>query len=195
MPTTSRQAYDEAVYHIVQRGNNRQSLFREEEDFEKFLTLINEYKHIYRIELYNYCLMKNHIHMLIKIFKASELPKMMQGVFQSFRFYFRKKYYYTGYLYQGRYKSRIIENDSYLLECARYIERNPLRAGIVKDLIDYKWTSYGFYAYGYKNSIITKNPLFGSLSADLLKCRELYKEYILTPRPYEEIIDNEFKIN
>jgi putative transposase len=194
MPTTKRQIYDEAACHIIQRGNNRQALFKEREDFEKFLSLIREYKLIYPFELYNYCLMRNHLHLLIKILKGDDLKKVMQGVFQSFRFYFRKKYGYTGYLYQGRYKSKIIQKDAYLLECARYIERNPLRAGVVENLIDYEWTSYNFYAYGASDRLLTVNPLYNSLSSDDVRRKELYKEYVSATRLYEEFIDKEFKI-
>jgi putative transposase len=194
MPTTKRQVYDEAILHIIQRGNNKQTLFKEREDFEKFLALVKDYKIVYPFELYNYCLMRNHIHLLMKILKGADLAKAMQGIFQSFRFYFRRKYKYSGYLYQNRYKSKVIKKDDYLLECARYIERNPLRARIVKDLADYEWSSYRYYAYGIANSMLTANPLYISLSSDATKRKELYKEYVLTPRIYEEILDKEFKI-
>ena len=194
MPTQRRIIYDGAVCHIIQRGNNRQNLFREEEDYGKFLSLIREYKDKIVFELYNYCLMSNHLHILMKIIDEDDLPKLMQGIFQSFRFYYKRKYKYTGYLYQGRYKSKLIEKDSYLLECARYIDRNPLRAGIVKDLSSYRWSSYNFYVYGQKNDLITANPAFVALDDDPEARHEAYREYVLTSRLYEDIIDKEFKI-
>lgn len=194
MPTAGRQIYDGAVCHIIQRGNNRQKIFRETEDFEKFLSLIKEYKAKYAFDVYNYCLMSNHIHFLIKISKGRDLPKLMQGVFQSFRFYYRRKYKYTGYLFQGRYKSKLIEKDSYLLECARYIERNPLRAGIIDDLSQYRWTSYMHYAYGCQNDIIITNPMYLTLEKTPAERQQDYREYVLTDRPYEDIIDKEFNI-
>ena len=194
MPTQRRVIYNGAVCHIMQRGNNKQKIFREDGDCNRFLSLIAEYKYKFEFELYNYCLMSNHLHLLVKILKKDDLSKLMQGVFQSFRFYYRKKYKYTGYLYQGRYKSKLIEKDSYMLDCARYIERNPLRAGIVKDLAQYRYSSYPLYAQGDKNCIITENPLYSDLGNDSVKRQENYKEYVLTPRAYEEIIDKEFKI-
>jgi putative transposase len=194
MPSQRRIIYDGAVVHIVQKGNNGQKIFAGEEDYRKLISLIMEYKRKIVFELYNYCLMPNHLHLLLKILKEKDLPKLMQGVFQSFRFYYKRRYKYIGYLYQGRYRSNLIEKNSYLLDCARYIERNPLRAGIVKDLSQYKWSSYLFYAYGSKNDIIIKNPLYDTIANDIIARREAYKEYVLTPRAYEEAIDKEFKI-
>lgn len=193
MPTAKRQIYDGAIYHIIQKGNNSQQLFKVIDDYQRFIALIKKYKDKYSFELYNYCLMNNHVHLLMKVFKKEELAKLTQGIFQSYRFYFKQKYQYTGYLYQGRYKSKIIEKDEYLLECARYIETNPLRAKLVKTLKDYKWSSYTFYAYGQKNTLLTPNPLYGAFS-NVKKRKATYARYILMPRAYENIIDEAFGV-
>lgn len=184
MPASKREVCDNAIYHVIQRGNNRQRIFREADDCKKILLLIKDYNAKYPFELYNYCIMDNHIHLLIKVFKKEDLAKLTKGIFQSFRFYFQKKYPYIGYLYQGRYKSKIIDRDEYLLECARYIETNPLRAGMVKNIIDYPWSSYAFYAYGYKDVLLTPNPLYATFGVGE-KCKKTYRDYILMPRMYE----------
>ncbi|MFH1791653.1 MAG: transposase [Candidatus Omnitrophota bacterium] len=194
MPKSRRVVHDGAVLHITQRGNNRQKIFRDDKDCAKFISLIRRYKKKFAFDLYNYNLMPNHPHLLMRIMKRKDLPKLMQGVLQSFRFYYKRKYGYTGYLYDGRYKSKIVDNDAYLLDCARYIERNPLRARLVKDLSKHKWSSYLFYAYGRKDSIITENPLYAALGRNESARRKAYREYVLAPRPYEDIIDKEFKI-
>ena len=154
MPTAKRQVYDNAIYHIVQRGNNRRQIFFADKDYGEFLILLKDYTEKYPSELYNYCLMGNHIHLLLKVFDSANLSKLMQGLFQSYRFYYKKAYKYTGYLYQGRYKSKIIEKNEYLLECARYIETNPLRAGVVERLRDYKWSSYRARVLGEPDLIL-----------------------------------------
>ena len=120
----------------------------------------------------------------------------MQAVSLSYSAYYRKRYKYAGYLWQGRFKSVHIDNDSYLLECARYIERNPLRTKrrMVEDLSEYRWSSYNFYANGQTDDIITVNPLYNGLGQTAQARRVKYKEYILTPRPYEKILDDVFKI-
>jgi putative transposase len=193
MPTAKREVYDNAIYHIIQRGNNGKVLFEVERDYFKFISLIKEYKSKYSFELYNYCLMNNHVHLLAKIFKKEELSKLSQGLFQSYRFYFKRQYDYSGHLYQGRYKSNIIDRDEYLLECARYIETNPLRAKIIKRLKDYEWSSYNFYAHEKQNSLLTIHPLYETFGATK-KRAEFYRRYIIMPRMYEEIIDQIFKI-
>jgi len=194
MPTAGRLVYNGAICHIIQRGNNRQKIFREEDDYYKFLSIFRDYKIKYKFDIYNYCLMSNHLHFLIKIACGNEMSKLMQGVFQSFRFYYKKKYHYSGYLFQGRYKSKLIDKNGYLLECARYIERNPLRASIVDDLSLYKWTSYDFYANGRKDAIITENPAYATLGVDINEIQKAYKQYVLEDRLYERIIDDSFKI-
>ncbi len=193
MSTYKRQVYDGAIYHIIQKGNNSQQLFGVIEDYYKFISLVARYKDKYSFELYNYCLMNNHIHFLMKVFKKEELAKLTQGIFQAYRFYFKQKYTYTGHLYQGRYKSKIIEKDEYLLECARYIETNPLRAKLVKVLKDYRWSSYAYYAYGEQNLLLTPNPLYDSFS-NAEKNRRFYRQYVLMPRLYEDMIDDAFDI-
>jgi putative transposase len=192
MPTCGRIIHDGAVCHIMQRGNNKQKIFRDDEDYGELLSLFDEYRNEFAFELYNYCLMPNHLHLLLKIFKKEDLPKLMQGIFQSYRFYFKDKYQYTGYLYQGRYKSKLVESDSYLLDCARYIERNPLRAGIADNILQYKWSSYPFYALGQMNVRVKINPLFCTLAKDAARRREAYVEYVCRPRPYEDILDKVF---
>ena len=195
MPRTKRLVSDDTVFHIVQRGNNKQTIFREDEDFEKFLSIIRKYITKFKVEIYHYCLMRNHIHILLKIFKKDTLAKIMQGVLQSYRFYYKRKYGYIGYLYQGRYKSALIQDDNYLSECGRYIERNPVRAGIVKAPYEYRWSSCKHYASGQKDDITTENPLYESFGNTIENRRFAYKEYVSTARPYEEMIDRQFGIH
>lgn len=192
MPLRARMLYDNAVCHIIQRGNNKQELFRKEYDYVKFKLLMAKYKTVYEFDLYNYCLMPNHIHMLIKIKFALELPKLMQGLLQSFRLHYKREYGSEGHLYQGRYRSKLIEDDTYLLECARYIERNPVRAGISADLSSYRWSSFDHYARGRRDIIITDNPAYAALVGDPAQRMKIYVDYLSEPRTYEEMIDRIF---
>ncbi|MFC1621667.1 transposase [Candidatus Omnitrophota bacterium] len=194
MPTGKRLVHDDSLYHIVQKGNNGRKLFKDRKDFEIFLFLVRRYLKKFGVEIYHYCLMTTHLHILLKIFKKEELAKFMQGLLQSYRFYYKKRYGYEGYLYQGRYRSKSVSRDEYLLECGRYIERNPVRARIVKTPDEYKWSSCTFYASGLKNDIITEDPLYGSFGKNAKERQVSYGDYVFTSRPYEEIIDREFDI-
>ncbi|HAZ10119.1 MAG: hypothetical protein A2047_02870 [Omnitrophica bacterium GWA2_41_15] len=189
MPRKARVLCDNAVYHLFNRGHNKYDLFKSERDFIVFKDIIRECKSNFMFELYNYVFMLNHFHFLTKIINAENLPKIMKEICQRYASYYRKTYGHVGYLFQNRYKSIHIEIDSYLLECARYIERNPLRAKVVKNLYDYKWSSYSFYANGTKDDIVTANPLYLDLGNNARERQERYKEYVLIPRPYEAIVD------
>jgi len=189
MPRSKRILYDGAVYHIIQRGHNKDRLFRKPKDYKVFKAIIQKYKRLFLFDIYHYCLMSNHIHILLKAVNGSDLPRIIQGVTQSYSYYYRKTYNYCGYVYQNRYKSFLIEDDSYLLECGRYIERNPLRAGMVTWLSQYYWSSYNFYAKGRFDAIITEDPLYGQLGPDSNARMMKYCEYMSEPRPYEKVLD------
>ena len=188
MPRGPRNLYEGAICHVVQRGNNRCILFRDDEDYLKFLSIVKRYKEKYPFEVFNYCLMPNHIHVLIRIL-TSQISRAFQGIFQVYQSYYRKKYDYVGALYQNRFKSILVEDDSYLLDCARYIERNPLRAELVTDLDKYPWSSYHYYVKGKKDPLITPNPMYLEMGKTSVRRRKIYKEYLLKSRPYEALLD------
>jgi len=144
------------------------------------------------ILIFHYCLMPNHVHFLLRVIKASDLPKFMQGILQVYASYFRNKYSSAGFLFQNRYKSLPVEKESYLLECARYIERNPLRAELCDDLFNYPWSSFLFYAEGKKNQIIkTPDPFYAQLSSRQKNRQIKFRNYILEERPYDQIVNKE----
>lgn len=195
MPRTARILIDEGYYHIVTRGIDRRKLFRYPQDYKYFLGVIKKYLSKFKINILHYCLMSNHLHLLVQATKADELPKFMQAILQVYASYFRKKYKSVGFVFQNRYKSSFIEKDAYLLECSRYIERNPLRANITADLLSYPWSSFSFYVKGKVSDIITLvNPLYLELSETEEARQQYYKRYVLEERPYEHIIDKEFRI-
>lgn len=194
MGRRNRILVDGGVYHIINRGHNRYKVFNSLDDYKTYKDIIRRYKKCFEFDLFHYCFMPNHIHMLLRISKGVELPRLMQAITQAYAKYYKKQYKFIGNLFQGRYKSPYIDKDEYLLECGRYIERNPLRARIVGDLTQYYFSSYNFYAGDREDDIITINPLYEALSCDPAKRKQLYKEYLLQERPYENIVDREFKI-
>jgi putative transposase len=190
MGRVPRLIQDGSYYHVHSRGNNKRKIFRYNRDYLYFKKLIIKYMDKYPVCIYHYCLMKNHMHFLVKVIEAVNVPKFFQCIFQSYAAYFRNQHNYVGHLFQNRYKSHPINNKSYLLECARYIERNPLRPGVVDDLEKYKWSSYLFYAKGYKDGIIKEpNPLYLEMGKDDSERRQCYRDYLLQERPYDLIVD------
>lgn len=195
MPRDARRLIDGRHYHIVTRGIDRRRLFNDDADYQYLLNTICTNLPKFGISIFHYCFMLNHIHLLIKVVKGADLPKFMQRVLQQYAYYFRKKYLSVGFIFQNRYKSRLIDNDAYLLECGRYIERNPLRAKIVSELSKYRWSSYLLYAQGAQNDIVKLlDPLYSDLAGTEEERREAYVNYVSQGRPYEDALDKEFHI-
>ncbi len=195
MPRTARILVDQGYYHIVTRGIERRKLFHCPQDFKAFRGIIRENLKNFKIDILNYCFMSNHIHLLIQVQISSDLAKFMKSILQVYANRFRRKYKSVGYVYQNRYKSKLIDSGAYLLECSRYIERNPLRAKLVTDLSNYPWSSFSYYAMGKEDDIITlANPMYLELGESTPARQEAYKKYICQERPYDLIVDKAFRI-
>ena len=138
--------YERALYHVLSRGNQNQDIFLIDEDRRSFLRTLGQMSERFDVDIFVYVLMGNHYHLLLRTNKAN-LSKSMQWLGTTYTTRFNLRHARNGHLFQGRYKSIIVENDSYLLQLSYYIHRNPLRAGCVKRLIDYRWSSYPAYAY------------------------------------------------
>ena len=138
-----------ALYHILSRGNEGRDIFYNDEDRLLFLDTMAEMSERFDLNIHAYVLMDNHYHILLKT-NLPNLSKAMQWFGLAYTRRFNNRHSRSGHLFQGRYKSIIIENDAYLIRLSCYIHRNPLRAGIVKRLADYKWSSYQYYAYRKK---------------------------------------------
>ncbi|PXF52054.1 MAG: hypothetical protein C4B57_11550 [Deltaproteobacteria bacterium] len=135
---------EDCFYHITSRGNGRKKIFLNNTDFEKFLEYILKAKEKYDFYLLAYVLMSNHYHLLIKTTKPN-LSGIMHYINGSYTTYSNVKRRKTGHLFQGRYKSLVIDEDSYFQELTRYIHLNPVRAKMVKNPEDYRWSSYNAY--------------------------------------------------
>ncbi|BCA78386.1 transposase [Desulfuromonas sp. AOP6] len=142
MPRTSRGLADGYCYHILNRGNNRQQVFHKNQDYLAFINLLSEATERYPITLFAYCLMPNHFHLLVRAEKGEELSRCMQWLMTSHVRRYHRHYGGSGHVWQGRYKSFIVQQDNYLVTAARYIEANPLRAGMVDEAQNWPWSSY-----------------------------------------------------
>lgn len=141
MPRAARITTANACYHVITRGNQKQSIFLHTEDYEKYLGLLNKYKKRYNCKLYCFCLMPNHVHLIIEVKNSLGLSQIMRCLNLSYALYFNAKYEKVGHLWQDRFKSRLIEKDSYLIDCIKYIESNPVRSSLVNQQDEYLWSS------------------------------------------------------
>ena len=151
-------------HHIIQRGNNRQAIFTTVADYQYLQALLDENAKKFAVDIHAYVLMTNHFHLLATPQTDTGLPQMMQAVGRSYVRYFNDLQTRTGTLWEGRYRSTVIQTDRYLLACMAYIDLNPVRAGMVAEARDYPWSSHGFYVGLRSDKLITPHALFWDLA-------------------------------
>ncbi len=162
--------------YLIQRGNNRQVCFVADEDFRFFLDWLQEYSGKTGRPIHAYVLMTNHVHLLVSSPSADGVGAMMKALGQRYVQYFNRIYERSGTLWEGRFRSCPTQEDSYLLACQRYIELNPVRAGIVEHPAEYRWSSYRANAQGEANALVTPHELYRALGADEEARRAAYRE-------------------
>jgi len=141
MPRGPRLQFPGGMYHVVCRGNNRERIFRDDTDRQRYLTLLRDYRDRWNAVIHAYVLMPNHVHLLIET-PSRPLSEFMRGLNTAYTMGFNRRYHRIGHLFQGRYKSHVVEKDAYLLELTRYIHLNPVRAGLVDRPERFLWSSY-----------------------------------------------------
>lgn len=169
-----------AAYHITTRGNRKDNIFLDEQDFRVYLKMIKDnliyYSHInYRLAAY--CLMSNHVHLIIQTDKEP-LTRFMSRLNSMYTKYFNKKYQYVGHLFQDTYFAEIIKNDAHMMEASRYVHLNPVKAGIVELPHQYKWSSYSMLIGAINESLIDSAIILDYFKDE--RRIELYKEFVET---------------
>ncbi len=178
VPRKARVKSETGIYHIIWRGANRQEIFHDDEDNEKFLDILHKYKLKCELSIYAWCLMSNHIHLLIKE-GCEDISITMKRVGVSFVRYYNLKYSTTGHLFQDRFKSENVENNKYLLTVVRYIHQNPVKAGIVLQSEEWRWSSCSGY-YGktpYLKDMLDCENILKMFSTDSVTAVERFKEF------------------
>ena len=171
-----REWYPNAMYHITSRGNRRNDIFRDNEDYQVYITILKEAIEFLdnQYEIICYCLMTNHVHLQVQT-KEKHIKYLMMRVNRFYAKYFNNKYNYVGHLFQARYGSELIEEDRYVLELSRYIHLNPVRANMIKKPEDYKWSSYCMYIGNEKEEFVCSNRILSYFKDNN---RESYKKYV-----------------
>jgi len=188
MARKPRIEFEGGFYHVITRGNQRQKVFLEEKDFLKYLEFLSDYKDRYGFWIYAYVLMRTHVHLLIETGQVP-LSKILQGINQRFTMYFNWRYGTVGHLFQGRYKAILCDKDTYLFSLVKYLHCNPVRAGMVRQPEEYRWSSHREYLGMNKNGLVDTGLLLGMFSEDLKRGCRLYREYM---RKEEKTSKDEF---
>lgn len=151
------------LHHVIQRGNNRQPIFQDGEDFDTMLGLLADNALQHGVAVHAYVLMDNHFHLLVTPSSADALPQMMQAVGRRYVQYFNRRYARTGTLWEGRYRSTVLQAERYLLPCMVYLDLNPVRAGLVANAADYPWSSHAHWRGVRNDRLLTPHALYWAL--------------------------------
>lgn len=178
MARLSRLSVPGYPHHVIQRGNNRQAIFSSNVDYQTLLALLDENARKFGVALHAYVLMTNHFHLLATPSNNDGLPQMMQAVGRRYVRYFNDRQARSGTLWEGRYRSTLIETERYLLACMVYIDLNPVRAGLCRHAADYPWSSHGHYAGRLADKILTPHPLFWALGNTPFSREAAYAELV-----------------
>jgi putative transposase len=161
--------------HVIQRGNNRQICFASDQDFSVYANWLAEYAEEFGVEIHAWVFMTNHTHLLVTPRKEAAISLMMQALGRRYVPYFNREYRRTGTLWEGRFKACLVQSEYYLLQCQRYIELNPLKAGMVDDPANYAWSSYQCNALGKESKLYTAHAEYLALAQTKMKRLSAYR--------------------
>ena len=195
MPRRPRIHLDGVALHIVQRGHNRDACFFDEPDYHAYLGWLGDALQRECCALHAYVLMTNHVHLLMTPEKASAIPRLVMDVGRRYVQYINRTYGRTGTLWDSRCKSSLVQAETYFLLCQRYIELNPVRASMVGDPADYRWSSYRANALGEANALLSPHPLWFALGQGDVQCQAAYRELFRTAQERAPIAELRMALN
>lgn len=192
MPRIARTKGEYSTYHIIQRGNERKSIFISDDDKVRFLDTLKKMKEKYNFAIEAYCLMDNHVHLLLND-NGNDISKIVKSINISYVYYFNRVYKRVGHLFQDRFKSEVIEDDKYLLTVSAYIHNNPVKAGMAKSPEEYKWSSFNCFIGREKirPDMVRVERILSIFSESKRKSMEEYYNYVLKYEHVSDIIDVE----
>lgn len=187
MPRKARIVLPNVPMHIIQRGINKQPCFYQYSDYSLYLEWLGESSIKSKCQIHAYVLMTNHIHLLISAQSEDGAGQLMKGLGQRYVQYVNRTYRRSGTLWDGRFKSCLVQSDRYILCCYRYLELNPVRAGMVKHPADYHWSSYRANAQGENNPLIQSHATYLALGASTLQRNQCYQNLFNTHLSLETV--------
>jgi len=190
MPRLPRQLLSHSCYHVIARGNNRHAIFKTHDDYLYYLQLIERFKSQHPFDLFHYCLMPNHVHMLVRTNKNGDFSTFMKKLNLSYFHHYNSSHGWVGYFWQNRFKSQPVGKDEYFMQCGKYIELNPVRAGIADSPEKYIYSSFRHYSYGEQNNLITDDFIYEEMGATQSEKQDTYRKLVI-----DEIISNSYLKN
>lgn len=190
MPRTARIVVPNTPHHIVQRGHNKQPVFHAEEDYDAYLRILRKWTRQFNVKVYGYCLMTNHIHILLDPgSNVGSLAAVMKRISGKFARRFNRLHDRSGTLWESRFKSSPVQTDEYLLACCRYIDLNPVRAGIVEHPGEYPWSSFRQKASDSSDTWVNLDVCYAALGRTKHERMQTYADFVLEGTPAESEVE------
>ena len=189
MPRRPRQCPPGYPVHVVHRGNNRQAIFAGQADLKAYANWLRESAHELDVEIHAWVFMTNHVHLLMTPHAADAVSRCMQFLGRHYVRYFNRRYERTGTLFEGRFRSSLVQASDYYLACPRYIELNPVRAGMVTDPASYSWSSYQAHAFGRQAAMWTPHAEYLALGATEKRRRSVYRRFVADLVPDQQVTE------
>lgn len=186
MPLPQRLVLPHHSHHIVQRGHNRQAIFAEPTDYQRYLDTLEEFKTQYDVKVHAYCLMTNHVHLLLSPSDDRGISKLMKRLAGRLTRHHNALEGRTGSLWEGRYKSSLVDTDAYLLACCRYIELNPVRARMTADPEAYPWSSCRYRFTDEQSDLFDPDPCYLAMADTPIERRARYRAFLRSTIPNGE---------
>jgi putative transposase len=187
MPRQPRPVADGLLYHALNRGNNRADVFHSAGDYHSFLRALAQTQRRYPFRLYGYCLMTNHFHLLLAPEAGLSISRVLQSLTVAHTWHYHRAHASLGHVWQGRFKSPVVQDDDHALVVLRYLEGNPLRAGMVRDLASYPWSSYHAHGLGRPDGLLSPLPVWATLGRDEAERQAYWRRWVHTPLAEREL--------
>lgn len=188
MSRRTRTLVEGLTVHVTNRGNNKTATFREDRDYEIFLWFLRFAITKYQLRVHSYALMSNHFHLMVTPDTATGLSRGMQSLGRRYVRYFNDRYTRTGTLWEGRFRTALIVDERYWLTCLRYVEMNPVRAGLVAAPDAYRWSSYRAHAFGVRDLVLTPHVVFEALATTADHRQQAWRR-MCVPESHNEHLD------
>jgi len=180
------------VFHVYNRSADQGAIFRDDAHFHHFMILLRRYKEEFFLNIYHWTIMNTHFHLEIELEEPEQISTLMAGINRAYTHYHHRRYLTWGVLWQGRFKLQPVYKESHLLACARYIERNPARAGIVQNPEEYPWSSARFYCFGTVDGVTSENPVYAHWGPDSDGKRDFHRRFLAESNSEEEKLFRNF---
>jgi putative transposase len=176
-------------YHVFSRGHNRQTIFHDDDDRGAFIEKLAGVRKRFQFALHHWCLMGNHYHLVLRVREVEHLSRLMAGLLRSYVHHYHRRYGFVGHLWQGRFKSPAVQDGTYLLTAGRYVERNPVEAGMASAPWEYRWSSCRYWVLGVEDGVTAEpeqSPEYADLASTPAERCLAWRAFLVSVDPNEE---------